>query len=74
MSLVLAGLPDAAYIAVAKNLTANNPSLQYAEGQLRGYFTLTVTPNNVSADYYGFYDQKHRNSNVTHMGTFVTDV
>lgn len=73
-SIAPADLPDDVYIAIATNLTKNNPSLQYAEGQLRGYFQLTVTPQNVSADYYGFYDQLTRNANVTHMASFVTDV
>lgn len=58
--------------AIATNLTLASPSLQYAEGQLRGYFQLTVSPSNVTADYYGFYEQHTRNSNATHMGTFVT--
>jgi alkaline phosphatase D len=34
-------------------LTQPNPSLQFAEGQLRGYVELTVTPKAVTADYYG---------------------
>lgn len=66
-------LSDPLYVAVAANLTKNNPSLQYAEGQLRGYFELHITPQTVRSDYYGFYDQLSRNSNVTKLATFYTD-
>ena len=59
---------------VAANLTAATPALQYAEGQLRGYFQLLVTPSNVTADFFGFYDQQTRNgANATLMGSFVTE-
>ncbi|KAK4695693.1 alkaline phosphatase D, partial [Phenoliferia sp. Uapishka_3] len=56
-------------IGVAEKLVAASPVLQYAEGQLRGYVELSITPNNVTADYFGFLT---RNSNVTHMGSFTT--
>ncbi|KAK4056502.1 hypothetical protein OIO90_002349 [Microbotryomycetes sp. JL221] len=65
-------LSDATYAARATNLTTNSPALQYAEGQLRGYFELEITPQNATAYYYGFYDQSTRNSNVTEMGSFTT--
>ncbi|KAK4699952.1 alkaline phosphatase D, partial [Phenoliferia sp. Uapishka_3] len=63
---------DATYVGLATKLVEASPVLQYAEGQLRGYVELTITPHNVTADYFGFYDQLTRNSNVTHMGSFTT--
>ncbi|KAM0788688.1 hypothetical protein ACM66B_002785 [Microbotryomycetes sp. NB124-2] len=65
-------LPDATYVDKATNFTTNSPALQFAEGQLRGYFELDVTPQNTTAYYYGFYDQASRNSNVTEIGQFTT--
>jgi alkaline phosphatase D len=46
-------------------------SLQFAEGQLRGYVELTVTTASVQADFFGFYEQQTRNDNRTLVGTFV---
>ncbi|KAK4055762.1 hypothetical protein OIV83_000309 [Microbotryomycetes sp. JL201] len=65
-------LPDATYVGRATNFTTNSPALQFAEGQLRGYFELAVTPQNATAYYYGFYDQNSRNSNVTEVAQFTT--
>lgn len=64
---------DERYRGIAANLTLATPGLQYAEGQLRGYFQLLVTPNNVTADYFGFYDQETRNINATLMASFTTE-
>ena len=67
-------LSDSLYKVVAQSLTKANPSLQYAEGQLRGYFEIVVSPKQVQADFLGFYDQQTRNSNVTRMASFAVDV
>ncbi|SGY79527.1 BQ5605_C008g05155 [Microbotryum silenes-dioicae] len=63
---------DEVYKGIAKGLTLASPSLLYAEGKLRGYFELLVTPKAVQAHYYGFVDQATRNYNVTEMGVFET--
>jgi len=64
---------DAFYRNYSSNLIKATPALQYAEGQLRGYFELTITPEEVQANYFGFYDQTTRNSNVTRMAEFHVD-
>lgn len=66
------GFTDQIYVGLATELTANSPSLQFAEGQLRGYIELTITPKDVTADVFGFYDQLTRNTNVTHIASFGT--
>lgn len=63
-------LNETVYKRVAEALTSSNPHLQYAEGQLRGYYELTLTPTLLTADYYGFPDQGTRNSQVVKMATF----
>ncbi|KAK4703749.1 alkaline phosphatase D, partial [Phenoliferia sp. Uapishka_3] len=67
-----AGYTDELYIEIAEGLVEATPSLQYAEGQLRGFVSLSITPSNVTAEYFGFYDQLSRNSNATLMGRFTT--
>ncbi|KAI5479609.1 hypothetical protein MNV49_003346 [Pseudohyphozyma bogoriensis] len=66
------GYTEAVYRGIAANLTEASPSLQYAEGQLRGYFELTITPEEVTCDVFGFYEQETRNTNVTHVASFST--
>ncbi|KAM0755248.1 hypothetical protein T439DRAFT_322289 [Meredithblackwellia eburnea MCA 4105] len=63
---------DAIYRGIAANLTKASPTLQFAEGQLRGYIELTITPQNVTGDVFGFYDQTTRNTNVTHVASYTT--
>lgn len=61
------------YNAIAANLTAASPSLQWAEGQYRGYFELELTQQNATAYYYGFPDLQVRNSSAVLLGTFSTE-
>ncbi|KAH0610669.1 uncharacterized protein H6S33_012196 [Morchella sextelata] len=47
---------------VAANLVADNAELKWAEGYYRGYFELTITPDNLSAQYFSIPDILTRNS------------
>lgn len=47
---------------VAANLVADNAELKWAEGYYRGYFELTLTPDNLSAQYFSIPDILTRNS------------
>jgi alkaline phosphatase D len=63
----------ARYNGVAANLTAATPSLQFAEGQLRGYFELELTPQNATAFYYGFTNTTNHDEEAILFGTFSTE-
>lgn len=56
---------DAWYVEVADGFTQSNPQLHFAEGNLRGYYELELTPNSATADFYGFVDNYNQRTNET---------
>lgn len=44
-----AGVSPAAADGISKRLVASNPDLQWSEGAWRGFFTLSLTANNLTA-------------------------
>ncbi|KEP54098.1 alkaline phosphatase [Rhizoctonia solani 123E] len=52
---------------VSKQLVASNPDLQWSEGSWRGFFTLSIAPNNLTAKFYAM-----KGLNTTNTDAFVS--
>ncbi|GAA99626.1 uncharacterized protein L969DRAFT_94076 [Mixia osmundae IAM 14324] len=66
-------LTSAEYTQRAKNLTAVNPFLKWAEGEKRGYFALNVTKDVVTSTFYAMRYQNKRSSEVDINAVFHVD-
>lgn len=58
------------YTGASKVLVGSNPELKFSEGQYRGWFSLTVSPNKVSADYYSIPSLLKRSPDAIHLAHF----
>jgi alkaline phosphatase D len=54
---------------ISKQLVGLNPDLQWSEGYYRGFFTLTVTPDLLTASFYSM-----RNVSSPNLDAFVSAV
>jgi alkaline phosphatase D len=60
-SLFQAGITPAAANVISKKMIDANADLQWSEASYRGFFTLTVAPEQVTATYYAMNNISYAN-------------
>ncbi|KAJ7156048.1 PhoD-like phosphatase-domain-containing protein [Mycena crocata] len=66
-----ANIQPAAADAISKLLAATNADLQWSEGSFRGFFTLTIDPNTLTATYYAMRNVSFSNLDGFPSANFV---